>query len=42
MAVTITPSEPASFDQAVQFSEWNDTMAKEITALELNNTWTLT
>ena len=42
MAVTTTPSEPASFHQVVQFFEWNDAMAREITALELNNTWTLT
>ena len=42
MAITTTPSEPASFHQAVQFSKWRDAMYKEITALELNNTWTLT
>ena len=42
MAITTTPSELASFHQAVQFSKWRDAMYKEITALELNNTWTLT
>lgn len=42
MTVTSTPLEPTSFHQAVQFSEWRDAMDKEIHALELNNTWTLT
>ena len=41
LAVSATPSEPVSFHQAVQFSEWRAAMDKEIEALELNNTWSL-
>ena len=42
MAVTTTPSEPATFHQAVQSPEWKVAINKEITALDFNNTWTLT
>lgn len=42
MAINSTPSEPAPFNQAIQFFEWRDAMDKEIAALEQNNTWTLT
>ena len=42
MAVSSTPSEPVSFQQAVQFPEWRAAMDKEIEALEVNDTWTLT
>lgn len=42
MEIDSTPSEPASFNQAVQFFEWRDAMDKEIAALEQDNTWTLT
>ena len=41
LAVSATPSEPVSFHQAVQFSEWRAAMDKEIKALEVNNTWSL-
>ncbi|XP_075665332.1 uncharacterized protein LOC142634993 [Castanea sativa] len=40
MAISTTPS--TSFSQAIQFPEWRIAMDKEIEALELNNTWTLT
>ena len=42
MAVSSTPSEPVSFQQAIQFPEWRAAMDKEIKALEVNDTWTLT
>ena len=42
MAVSSTPSEPVSFQQAVQFPELRAAMDKEIEALKVNNTWTLT
>ena len=42
MPVTKTPSEPVSFHQVVQFPEWRIAMDKEIEALEINDTWTLT
>ena len=42
MAVSSTPSEPISFQQAIQFPEWRAAMDKEIKALEVNDTWTLT
>ena len=38
MAVSFTPSEPVSFQRAVQFPEWRAAMDKEIEALEVNNT----
>ena len=33
--------EPRSYSQAMKFVEWCDAMAKEIQALESNNTWSL-
>ncbi|KAK3032393.1 hypothetical protein RJ639_036410 [Escallonia herrerae] len=33
--------EPKYFSQAVKHAHWRDAMAKEISALEANNTWTL-
>ena len=42
MAVTTTPSKPVFFNQAIQFFERRAAMDKEIEALEVNNTWTLT
>ena len=41
MAVSSTPSELVSFQQAVQFPEWKAAMDKEIEVLEVNSTWTL-
>ena len=41
MAVNSTPSDPASFHQAMQCPEWRATMDKEIAALEVTNTWSL-
>lgn len=38
LVVSATPSEPASFHQAVQYPEWMAAMDKEIEALEVNNT----
>ena len=42
MVVSSTPSKPISFSQAVKYPKWRAAMDKEIEALELNNTWTLT
>ena len=42
MAVTNTPSKRVSFHQEIQFLEWRATVDKEIEALEINDTWTLT
>ena len=42
MVVSSIPSEPVSFSQAIKYPEWRAAMDKEIEALELNNTWTLT
>ena len=42
MVVTTTQLKPVSFNQAVQFPKWRATMDKEIEALAINNTWTLT
>ena len=33
--------EPHSYSQAMKSVEWSDAMAKEIQALESNNTWSL-
>ena len=41
MAVNSTPSDAASFHQAVQYLEWRAAMDKEIEALEVTNTWSL-
>ena len=41
VAVNSTPSEPASFHQAIQYPKWRAAMDKEIEAFEVNNTSTL-
>ena len=41
VAVNSTPSEPASFHQAIQYPKWRAAMDKEIKAFEVNNTSTL-
>ena len=38
----IVVSEPKSYQEAVQDPKWQDAMAAEITALESNQTWSLT
>ena len=38
LAVNSTPSNPASFHQAVQYPEWRAAMDKKIEALEVTNT----
>ena len=42
IVVSSTPSDPVSFQQAVQFPERRAAINKEIEALEVNDTWTLT
>ena len=42
MAVDSSSPNPTSFSEAVQSSNWRVSMDKEIAALELTNTWTLT
>lgn len=37
----IENKEPKSYSQAMQSDEWREAMAKEIQALESNNTWVL-
>ncbi|KAK3001019.1 hypothetical protein RJ639_020679 [Escallonia herrerae] len=41
LAATSSVDEPKYFSQAVKHAHWRDAMAKEISALEANNTWTL-
>lgn len=36
-----TKTEPSTFQEAIQTPEWREVMAKEIDALELNNTWSV-
>ena len=42
MAVDSTSPDPTSFHKAIQSPNWRAAMDKEIAALELTNTWTLT
>ena len=42
MAVDSTSPNPTSFHEAVQSPDWRVAMDKDIAALELTNTWTLT
>ncbi|XP_075659220.1 uncharacterized protein LOC142629121 [Castanea sativa] len=42
MAVDSTSLDPTSFHEVVQSLDWRAAMDKEITSLELTNTWTLT
>ena len=42
MAVDSSSPNPTSFSVAVQSFDWRAAMDKEIAALELTNTWTLT
>ncbi|KAK3023952.1 hypothetical protein RJ639_044715 [Escallonia herrerae] len=41
LAAISSVDEPKYFSQAVKHAHWKDAMAKEISALEANNTWTL-
>ena len=38
---SLPPSEPNTYAEAVQYPEWQDVIAKEFSALESNNTWTV-
>ncbi|KAK3013069.1 hypothetical protein RJ639_009669 [Escallonia herrerae] len=40
LAAISSVDEPKYFSQAVKHAHWKDAMAKEISALEANNTWT--
>ena len=42
MAIDSTSPDPSSFQEAVQSPDWRAAMDKEIAALELTNTWSLT
>ncbi|KAK3012200.1 hypothetical protein RJ639_010895 [Escallonia herrerae] len=41
LAAISSVDEPKYFSQAMKHTHWRDAMAKEISALEANNTWTL-
>ncbi|KAK3033514.1 hypothetical protein RJ639_032743 [Escallonia herrerae] len=41
LAAISSVDKPKYFSQAVKHAHWKDAMAKEISALEANNTWTL-
>ncbi|KAK3016845.1 hypothetical protein RJ639_006384 [Escallonia herrerae] len=41
LAAISSVNEPKYFSQAMKHAHWRDAMAKEISALEANNTWTL-
>ncbi|KAK3011578.1 hypothetical protein RJ639_012224 [Escallonia herrerae] len=41
LAAISSVNEPKYFSQAMKHAHWRDAMAKEISALETNNTWTL-
>ncbi|KAK3012457.1 hypothetical protein RJ639_010380 [Escallonia herrerae] len=41
LAAISSVDDPKYFSQAVKHDHWKDAMAKEISALEANNTWTL-
>ena len=41
LVVITSHDEPKSFHQVVQDPRWRDAMAKEISALETNDTWVL-
>ena len=42
MEIDSTSLDPTSFHEAVQSPDWRAAMDKDIAALELTNTWTLT
>lgn len=41
LSAILSHDEPKNYSQAVQHPQWRDAMAREIKALEDNNTWTL-